>query len=36
MRLLVIGGGDAGISAGLRACELDPAAEVTLLVLCPQ
>jgi NADPH-dependent 2,4-dienoyl-CoA reductase/sulfur reductase-like enzyme len=32
MRLLVIGGSDAGISAGLRARELDPTAEVTLLV----
>ena len=32
MRLLVIGGSDAGISAGLRARELDPAAEVTLVV----
>ncbi|MBM0275162.1 FAD-dependent oxidoreductase [Micromonospora tarensis] len=31
-RLLVIGGSDAGISAGLRARELDPGAEVTLLV----
>jgi NADPH-dependent 2,4-dienoyl-CoA reductase/sulfur reductase-like enzyme len=32
VRLLVIGGSDAGISAGLRARELDPSAEVTLLV----
>jgi NADPH-dependent 2,4-dienoyl-CoA reductase/sulfur reductase-like enzyme len=32
MRLLVIGGSDAGISAGLRARELDPSVEVTLLV----
>ena len=32
MRLLVIGGSDAGISAGLAAKQLDPAAEVTLLV----
>ncbi|MEU0557555.1 FAD-dependent oxidoreductase [Dactylosporangium sp. NPDC006015] len=32
MRLLVIGGSDAGISAGLRARELDPTADVTLLV----
>ena len=32
MRLLVVGGSDAGISAGLRARELDPDAEVTLLV----
>ncbi|MEV1321481.1 FAD-dependent oxidoreductase [Micromonospora arborensis] len=31
-RLLVIGGSDAGISAGLRAREIDPTAEVTLLV----
>ncbi|GAA1533088.1 hypothetical protein GCM10009827_058850 [Dactylosporangium maewongense] len=37
MRLLVIGGSDAGISAGLRARELDPTADVTLLVAdrCP-
>jgi NADPH-dependent 2,4-dienoyl-CoA reductase/sulfur reductase-like enzyme len=32
MRLLVIGGSDAGISAGLRARELDPTTDVTLLV----
>ncbi|MCM4083060.1 FAD-dependent oxidoreductase [Paractinoplanes hotanensis] len=32
MRLLVIGGSDAGISAGLAAREQDPATEVTLLV----
>ena len=32
MRLLVIGGSDAGISAGLRARELDPTVEVILLV----
>jgi NADPH-dependent 2,4-dienoyl-CoA reductase/sulfur reductase-like enzyme len=32
MRLVVIGGSDAGISAGLRARELDPSAEVSLLV----
>jgi NADPH-dependent 2,4-dienoyl-CoA reductase/sulfur reductase-like enzyme len=32
LRLLVIGGSDAGISAGLRARELDPSVEVTLLV----
>jgi len=32
MRLLVIGGSDAGVSAGLRARELDPSVEVTLLV----
>jgi NADPH-dependent 2,4-dienoyl-CoA reductase/sulfur reductase-like enzyme len=32
LRLLVIGGSDAGISAGLRARELDPSVEVSLLV----
>jgi NADPH-dependent 2,4-dienoyl-CoA reductase/sulfur reductase-like enzyme len=32
MRLLVIGGSDAGIAAGLRARELDPSVEVTVLV----
>jgi NADPH-dependent 2,4-dienoyl-CoA reductase/sulfur reductase-like enzyme len=32
MRLVVIGGSDAGISAGLRARELDPSVEVSLLV----
>jgi NADPH-dependent 2,4-dienoyl-CoA reductase/sulfur reductase-like enzyme len=32
MRLLVVGGSDAGISAGLRARELDPDADVSLLV----
>jgi NADPH-dependent 2,4-dienoyl-CoA reductase/sulfur reductase-like enzyme len=32
VRLLVIGGSDAGISAGLAAREQDPTAEVTLLV----
>lgn len=32
MRLLIIGDSDAGISAGLRARELAPHAEVTLLV----
>ncbi|MGY5882602.1 FAD-dependent oxidoreductase [Modestobacter lacusdianchii] len=31
-RLVVVGGSDAGISAGLRARELDPAAEVTVVV----
>jgi len=31
MRLLVIGGSDAGISAGLRARELDPTIEVSLV-----
>ena len=29
MHLVMIGGSDAGISAALRARELDPAAEVT-------
>lgn len=32
MRLLVIGGSDAGISAALRAREVDPSAEVTVLL----
>jgi NADPH-dependent 2,4-dienoyl-CoA reductase/sulfur reductase-like enzyme len=32
MRLLVIGGSDAGIEAGRRARELDPSVEVTVLV----
>jgi NADPH-dependent 2,4-dienoyl-CoA reductase/sulfur reductase-like enzyme len=32
MRLVVVGGSDAGVSAGLRARELDPSVEVTLLV----
>jgi NADPH-dependent 2,4-dienoyl-CoA reductase/sulfur reductase-like enzyme len=32
LRLLVIGGSDAGISAGLRARELDPSVEISLLV----
>jgi NADPH-dependent 2,4-dienoyl-CoA reductase/sulfur reductase-like enzyme len=32
MRLLVIGGSDAGISAGLRARELDPSVQATLVV----
>jgi NADPH-dependent 2,4-dienoyl-CoA reductase/sulfur reductase-like enzyme len=32
LRLLVIGGSDAGISAALRARELDPTVEVTVLV----
>ncbi|MCZ2837512.1 FAD-dependent oxidoreductase [Modestobacter sp. VKM Ac-2985] len=31
-RLVVVGGSDAGISAGLRARELDPTAEVTVVV----
>ena len=32
MHLLAIGGSDAGISAALRARELDPGAEVTVVV----
>jgi NADPH-dependent 2,4-dienoyl-CoA reductase/sulfur reductase-like enzyme len=32
LRLVVVGGSDAGISAGLRAAELEPATEVTLVV----
>jgi NADPH-dependent 2,4-dienoyl-CoA reductase/sulfur reductase-like enzyme len=32
MQLMVVGGSDAGISAGLRARELDPTVEVTVLV----
>jgi NADPH-dependent 2,4-dienoyl-CoA reductase/sulfur reductase-like enzyme len=32
MRLVMIGGSDAGISAALRARELDPGAEVTVVV----
>lgn len=32
MRLLIVGGSDAGISAGLRARAVDPDAEVTLVV----
>jgi NADPH-dependent 2,4-dienoyl-CoA reductase/sulfur reductase-like enzyme len=32
MRLLVIGGSDAGIAAALRARELDSSVEVTMLV----
>ncbi len=32
MHLLVIGGSDAGISAALRAHELDPATEITLVL----
>jgi NADPH-dependent 2,4-dienoyl-CoA reductase/sulfur reductase-like enzyme len=32
MRLLVIGGSDAGIAAALRARELDPSTEVTVVV----
>src|SRR5271165_5425421 len=32
MRLVIIGGSDAGISAALRAHELDPGAEITVLL----
>jgi NADPH-dependent 2,4-dienoyl-CoA reductase/sulfur reductase-like enzyme len=32
MRLIAIGGSDAGISAALRARELDPSAEVTVVL----
>ena len=32
MHLVAIGGSDAGISAALRACELDPTTEVTVVV----
>lgn len=32
MRLLVVGGSDAGISAALRARELDSTADVTVVV----
>src|SRR5215468_5277841 len=32
MHLVMIGGSDAGISAALRARELDPSAEVTVVV----
>ena len=32
MHLLMIGGSDAGISAALRARELDPSADVTVIV----
>jgi NADPH-dependent 2,4-dienoyl-CoA reductase/sulfur reductase-like enzyme len=32
MRLVVIGGSDTGISAGLRVRDLDPLVEVSLLV----
>jgi NADPH-dependent 2,4-dienoyl-CoA reductase/sulfur reductase-like enzyme len=31
MHLVMIGGSDAGISAALRARELDPAADVTVI-----
>ena len=32
MHLVAFGGSDAGISAALRACELDPSADVTVVV----
>lgn len=32
MRLIAIGGSDAGIGAALRARELDPSADVTVVV----
>jgi NADPH-dependent 2,4-dienoyl-CoA reductase/sulfur reductase-like enzyme len=32
MHLVMIGGSDAGISAALRACELEPAADVTVVL----
>jgi protoporphyrinogen oxidase len=32
MHFFIIGGSDAGISAGLRAHELDPACEITLVL----
>ena len=32
MRLVAIGGSDAGISAALRARELDPSADVTVVL----
>jgi NADPH-dependent 2,4-dienoyl-CoA reductase/sulfur reductase-like enzyme len=32
MHFLIIGGSDAGISAGLRAHELDPTCEITLVL----
>ncbi len=32
MRLVVVGGSDAGVSAALRARELEPATEVTVVV----
>src|ERR1019366_10330947 len=32
LKFLIIGGSDAGISAGLRAHELDPACEITLVL----
>ena len=35
MHLIAIGGSDAGISAALRARELDPSVEVTVVVASP-
>jgi hypothetical protein len=35
MRLVAVGGSDAGISAGLRARELDPTSDVTVVVATP-
>jgi NADPH-dependent 2,4-dienoyl-CoA reductase/sulfur reductase-like enzyme len=32
MRLVIVGGSDAGVGTALRARELDPGAEVTVLV----
>ena len=32
MKLLIIGGSDAGISAALRARELDPATDITVVL----
>jgi NADPH-dependent 2,4-dienoyl-CoA reductase/sulfur reductase-like enzyme len=32
MRLVIVGGSDAGISAALRAQELDPSAEIAVLL----
>jgi NADPH-dependent 2,4-dienoyl-CoA reductase/sulfur reductase-like enzyme len=32
MHLVIVGGSDAGISAALRARELDPSADVTVVV----
>jgi NADPH-dependent 2,4-dienoyl-CoA reductase/sulfur reductase-like enzyme len=32
MRLVIIGGSDAGISTGLRAREIDPASDVHMIV----
>ncbi|MBN9617197.1 MAG: hypothetical protein BGO25_04725 [Acidobacteriales bacterium 59-55] len=32
MHFLIIGGSDAGISSGLRAHELDPSCEITLVL----